>query len=154
MFPCRPTARCLSAMALCFAASLALHAGETLHERVDALITAKAAGHTMSPAADDAEFLRRAWLDFDGGIPTPREAREFFQDKSPAKRSALIEKLMAAPRFAERMADAFNVMLMERRGENPAWRTWLAESFRANKPWDAMVREILAPDFLDEKQRG
>ena len=100
-------------------------AEDTLHEQVDSLIQAKAAGHAVSPAADDAEFLRRAWLDFDGGIPSAEEARAFLQDASPTKRTALIETLIAAPRFAERMADAFNVMLMERRGENPAWRKWL-----------------------------
>lgn len=150
----RPASVCLHlVVALCLAAILPLRA-EPLHERVDALIVTKAAGHATSPAADDAEFLRRAWLDFDGGIPSVAEARRFLQDKSPAKRSQLIKTLIAAPRFAERMADAFNVMLMERRGENPGWRQWLTDSFRANKPWDAMVREILAPDFLDEKQRG
>jgi hypothetical protein len=144
------------ATVLCLAVGWAslLQGGETLHEKVDALIAAKAAGQVMSPAADDAEFLRRAWLDFDGGIPTAAAARAFLSDPSPEKRTALVEKLIAAPRFAERMADAFHVMLMERRGENPAWRKWLADSFRANKPWDTMVREILAPDFVDEKLRG
>jgi hypothetical protein len=125
-----------------------------LRQDIDALITAKAADETMAPAASDAEFLRRAWLDFDGGIPTAAEARAFLDDGDSEKRAKLIERLIAAPRFAERMAEAFNVMLMERRGTDPAWRQWLLDSFRANKPWDAMAREIIAPDFLDEKQRG
>jgi hypothetical protein len=154
MLPHPASAFYLPGMVLCLAFAAALHAGESLHEKVDALIDAKAAGQAKSPPADDAEFLRRVWLDFDGGIPTAVEARAFLHDTSPAKRAALVAKLIAAPRFAERMADAFNVMLMERRGENPAWRKWLAESFRENKPWDAMVREILAPDFVDEKLRG
>src|SRR5688572_21530581 len=85
------------------AANLALQAGEPLHELVDALIAAKAAHHAVSPPADDAEFLRRVWLDFDGGIPAPEEARRFFEDKSAEKRAALIRKLIDAPRFAERM---------------------------------------------------
>jgi len=54
-------------------------------------------------AADDAEFLRRVWLDFDGGIPTAAEARAFLADKSPDKRARLIERLMSAPRFAVRV---------------------------------------------------
>jgi hypothetical protein len=156
MLPHPASALRLPALVLSVAAALGwqVRAGDTLHEQVDALIQAKAAGNAVSPAADDAEFLRRVWLDFDGGIPTAEEARAFLQDAAPAKRTALIEKLIAAPRFAERMADAFNVMLMERRGENPAWRKWLADSFRENKPWDAMVREILGPEFADEKLRG
>lgn len=125
-----------------------------LHVRVDGLIKAAAGGQPMSPAASDAEFLRRVWLDFDGGVPSAEEARAFLQNGSKAKRTELIEKLIAAPRFAERMADAFNVMLMERRGENKEWRAWLAASFKANKPWDAMVREMLAPDFLADDRRS
>ena len=108
----------------------------------------------MSPAASDAEFLRRVWLDFDGGVPSAEEARAFLQSGSKAKRAEVIDKLIAAPRFAERMADAFNVMLMERRGENKEWRAWLAAAFKAGKPWDAMVREMLAPDFLAEDKRS
>ena len=154
MLPRPSHALCLPAAVLCLGVAVSLTAGETFHEKVDALVAAKAAGQAMSPPADDAEFLRRVWLDFDGGIPSADEARKFFADKSPGKREALVQSLIAAPRFAERMSDAFNVMLMERRAENAGWRQWLTESFRANKPWDAMVREILAPDFLDEKQRN
>jgi len=114
----------------------------------DALLPTKAA------AADDTEFLRRVWLDFDGGIPSADEARAFIVDKSADKRTKLIDKLIAAPSFAVRMADAFHVMLMERRGDNEAWKAWLVDCFKTNKPWDTMVREMLAPNFLDEKQRG
>ncbi len=138
---------------LVFACSPCL-AAEPLHRRVDALIVANADGKPMAQPADDAEFLRRVWLDFDGGIPTAAEARLFLNDTSETKRSTLIEKLIAAPRFAGRMANAFDVMLMERRGINDDWRAWLTESFQQNKPWDAMVREILAPDFADQKQQA
>jgi hypothetical protein len=125
-----------------------------LAPKIDALVPNKAKGQPAAPAADDAEFLRRVWLDFDGGIPATEEARAFFADKSPDKRTKMIDRLIAAPRFAERMAEMFHVMLMERRGDNEAWKNWLVESFKANKPWDAMVREMLGPDFLNEKQRG
>jgi len=137
------------------AAWLPLSAADApLAPRVDALIAVQAKGQPLSPAADDAEFLRRVWLDFDGGIPTSAEAREFLTDKSPDKRAKLIERLMDSSRYPERLADGLHVMLMERRGENEEWRKWLVESLKANKPWDVMVREILAPDFADEKQRG
>ena len=94
------------------------------------------------------------WLDFDGGIPSADEVKKFLADQSATKHADLIAKLIAAPRFAERMADAFHVMLMERRGDDKEWRAWLLENFKSNKPWDAMAREMLAPDFRDEKQRG
>ena len=135
-------------------ASQLLAAENAISTKIDALIESKAKGHSISPPADDAELLRRVWLDFDGGIPTAAEARAFLADKSTNKRSKLIDKLFTAPRFDERMADAFHVMLMERRGDNDAWKDWLVASFKANKPWDTMVREMLAPDFLSEQQRG
>ncbi|MFO1486278.1 MAG: DUF1549 domain-containing protein [Verrucomicrobiaceae bacterium] len=139
--------RMLAAAVVIFSACHGL-AAEGLTAKIDALLPAKAA------AADDATFLRRVWLDFDGGIPSAEQARAFWADKAKDKREKLIERLMAAPQFATCMADAFHVMLMERRGDNDAWKTWLTECFKANKPWDGMVREMLAPDFLDEKQRG
>jgi sugar/nucleoside kinase (ribokinase family) len=54
-----------------------------------AMEAAKAKGQKMTPA-DDAEFLRRVWLDFDGGVPTADEARAFFADKAADKRSRLV----------------------------------------------------------------
>ena len=153
----RPTAlltRCLL-LAAAVAGATAM-AAEPLHRRVDQLIAAKAtaAKQPFAPPADDAEFLRRVWLDFSGGIPDAGETRKFIADQSPDKRAKVIEQRIAAPRFAEQMAEAFHIQLMERNGDNDEWRRYLAESFRANKPWDQMAREILGPDFKDEKLRG
>ena len=44
-----------------------------------------AAKVTPAPAADDSEFLRRAYLDLTGVIPPADEARRFLDDKDPAK---------------------------------------------------------------------
>lgn len=55
------------------------------------------------------------------------------------------------------MATVFDVMLMERRPDKyvttPEWRTFLAESFGANKPLNVLVAEILGADGVDEKLR-
>lgn len=125
-----------------------------LHDEVDALIAAKVVGQPIAGAASDAEFLRRVWLDLDGGVPSAAEARTWLDDAAPDKRERLLEQLLSAPRYPERMAEAFHVMLMERRGDDAAWREWLVQAFQTNKPWDAMTREMLTPDFFDEKQRG
>ena len=129
---------------------------QTLSERVDALVEAKAAaeGKPLAALSGDEEFLRRAWLDFAGTIPGPAELSEFVRDTGADKRSRLLERLFQAPAFAERMAEAFNVMLMERNGDSESWRAYLVEAFRSNKPWDVMAREILSPDFKDEALRG
>jgi len=131
-------------------------AADALHRQVDQLIAAKAtaAKQPLAGPADDGEFLRRAWFDFAGTPPGAEETRKFLADKAADKRARLVDQLIAAPRFAEQMAEAFNIQLMERNGDNEEWRKYLTESFRANKPWDQMAREILGPDFKDEKTRG
>jgi hypothetical protein len=127
-------------------------AAAPLREQVDALLVKQAAGKPF--AAPATEFARRAYLDFSGTIPTTAQARAFLADQAPDKRAKLIEQLTASPKFAEHLAEAFNIQLMERNGSSDEWRKYLTESFRANKPWDQLAREILAPDFKDEKLRG
>lgn len=131
-------------------------AADSLPPRVDQLIVARAqAGkQPLAATATDAEFLRRASLDFGGTIPSAEETRKFLADPAKDKRAKLIDQLFAGPQFAARMAEAFNVQLMERNGDSEEWRSYLLESFRMNKPWDQMAREIISPDFKDEKLRG
>jgi hypothetical protein len=129
-------------------------AAEPLRAQVDKLLAAKAAGKPFAAPAADAEFLRRAYLDFTGTIPTAAQTRAFLADRAPDKRAKLIEQLTTSPKFAEQLAEAFNIQLMERNGDSAEWRKFLTDSFRANKPWDQLVREIISPDFKDEQLRG
>ena len=64
------------------------------------LLAAKWAEAKVRPAppADDAEFLRRVYLDLVGKIPTAAEAREFLDDPSPDKRARLVERCSRARR--------------------------------------------------------
>lgn len=124
-----------------------------LHVRIDRLIVERAGGE-VSERSSDGEFLRRIYLDFVGHIPSADEARAFFADQTPDKRQRLIDQLLEDDRYADRMADRLNVMLIERRSKHTEWLKYLRESFTANKPWDAMVREILAPDADNETTRG
>lgn len=136
---------------------LSLFAGEiALSDWIDEQINNGAAkeGATLSDLADDATFLRRAFLDFAGTLPTPDKVRSFLNDDAPDKRKALIQELLKAPTYSKRMADAFHVMLMERRGKDENWQKYLEDAFANNKPWDQIVREILNPDFKDEVNRG
>ena len=128
-----------------------------LHQRIDQAIAAALPGKLAGGLSSDAEFLRRIYLDLAGIIPTAAEARAFFQDKTPDKRARLVDRLLASPEHARHMANVFDVMLMERRPAKnvaaAAWLEYLRESFAANKPWDQLVREILAADGADPKQR-
>jgi hypothetical protein len=135
-----------------------------LHEQIDRLIEGRLAqrfsGPSSSPAAPatDAEFLRRAWLDLAGMIPTSDEARAFLDDPSPYKRVRLIDRLLASPDYARRMQQVFDVLWMERRPDQyvpeKAWRAFLLQAFAENRPYDQVVRAILAADGTEPGARG
>ena len=56
---------------------------------------------TPSPLADDTTFLRRAFLDVLGVLPSPSEVIAFLDDRSVDKRERLIDQLLARPEFAD-----------------------------------------------------
>ena len=135
-------------------------AGEPLHEAIDRLIAAgtPAYDQVAAPLAADDEFLRRVTLDLTGTIPTVEEGRRFLDDPDPGKRSRMIDRLLADPRYARHMQRVFDVMLMHRLPEvnvsTAQWQTYLRQSFAENKPWDQIAREILAADGVDPDCRG
>lgn len=127
---------------------------EPLHLRIDQLVSAQFAGRKPAAACDDSTFVRRAYLDLAGRIPSADEARAFLDDPTPDKRTRLVDALLAAPTYPKRMQDLFHVMLMERRGDHPEWQAFLNTCFEQNKPWNAIVAAILNPDADDEAMRG
>ncbi|MBC7968404.1 MAG: DUF1549 domain-containing protein [Fuerstia sp.] len=122
--------------------------------RIDDLIALKFDGRQPAPTSDDAEFLRRICLDLAGRIPTADETRRFLDNSAPDKRTQMIDQLLAAPAYAQRMQELFHVVLMERRGDNDKWTHYLRTAFEQNKHWDQIVRELLYPDAEDESRRG
>jgi hypothetical protein len=130
-----------------------------LHQRIDHLIAAGKdfARHAAGPASD-AEFVRRLYLDLTGSIPSSEEARAFLADRSPGKRTALIDRLLSSPEHARHLALVFDVMLMERLPErfgkqDAGWHEFLRASFAANKPFDVLAREVLSGDGSDARAR-
>lgn len=132
---------------------LTAQAEEPLHKRLDKIITG-AAGGPVAPPAADGEFLRRLYLDLAGRIPTTAEARAFLADASPTKRAAAVDRVLASEDHVRRMSQFLHVMLMERLGDHEDWRKFLTASVKENKPWDALVREMLNPDSSNEQTRG
>jgi hypothetical protein len=132
---------------------------DVLHERIDRHIEAKPEYAKQAAAlADDAEFFRRIHLDLAGVIPSTAETRAFLKDAAPDKRAKLIDNLLAGPHYARHLANIVDVWLMDRRPDKhvkrPEWLQYLRTSFADNKPYDVLVREILAADGLDPKGRA
>jgi hypothetical protein len=137
-----------------------LRASEPLYDQIDRLILSGTPDYEQiaAPMTSDAKFLRRVSLDLTGMIPTAEQAREFLANRSSAKRSQLIARLLASPEYARHMQRMFDVMLMRRlplkNVSTTEWETFLRKSFAENKPWDRIVQEILSADGSDPKQRG
>ena len=131
-------------------------AADPLHMRIDQMIADSQAGPT-APLAGDAEFLRRSYLDFTGTIPSIKDTRAFLADTSPNKRAALVDRLLASPRYVRHMTNMLDVMLMERRADKyvkaPDWQNYLQASIEQNKPYNQLAAELLGADGSDEKTR-
>ena len=69
----------------------------TVANQLDAVIdkTLIDGNHAIAPAADDAEFVRRAYLDLHGVIPTPEAVLAFLNNSDADKRAKLIDELLA-----------------------------------------------------------
>lgn len=102
-----------------------------------------------SPLAGDAVFLRRAYLDAIGVLPTADEARRFLNDPSADKRRRLTDELLQRPEFADWWALKWSDLL---RNEEKVLDTkgvqnfhhWIRQSIADGKPLDRFVRELIA----------
>jgi hypothetical protein len=118
---------------------------------IDEHIFAKLRSLRMNPSylSGDGEFIRRAYLDALGVLPTADEAREFVSDQSPDKRARLIDRLLERPEFADHWALKWSDLLKnEEKVVDPTgvklFHDWIRDSFAANKPLDRFVRELIA----------
>ncbi len=102
----------------------------------------------------DALFARRAFLDIWGLLPTPEELRAFVADRSPAKRGALVDRLLADnEKYAEHWMSFWNDLLRNEDGvtyfsESARRQTitdWLYASLTSNLRYDEFVRRLLNP---------
>jgi len=105
-------------------------------------------GIVPSEPAADHTFLRRAFLDVIGRVPTPEETRAFLSSTSPIKREELIDALLARPEYADYWANKWVDLLRPnpyRVGIKPtmALDAWVRQAFRENRPYDQFVRDLL-----------
>jgi hypothetical protein len=126
---------------------------------IDAFIGAKLAEKkaTPSPEASKERLLRRASLDLTGLPPTPAETAAFLADTSADAYEKQVDRLLASPRFGERMAvwwldvARFADTVGYHGDQNQRifpYRDYVIQAFNSNKPFDVFTREQLAGDLL------
>ena len=126
---------------------------------VDHFVTARLAreGWQLSPRADRTTLARRVTLDLTGLPPTPTEIQAFVSDTTPQAYEKLVDRLLASPRYGERMAirwlDAArysdtNGYQSDGPRDMWRWRDWVIDAFQRNMPFDQFTIEQLAGDLL------
>lgn len=111
---------------------------------------------------DDVTFARRAYLDIIGLLPTPAELQAFTADSRPEKRAMLVKELLADDvDYAEHWLTFWNDLLRNDysgtgfiTGGRTQISKWLYRALVTNKPYDVMVRELIAPPNADSAGFG
>nr|MDQ3011407.1 DUF1549 domain-containing protein [Acidobacteriota bacterium] len=126
---------------------------------IDAFVLARLEKEGLKPVpeADRATLLRRVSLDLTGLPPTPADVDAFLADKSPDAYEKAVDRLLASPRYGEKMAmqwldiaryaDTHGYHIDSHREMWP-WRDWVIRAFNENKRFDQFTMEQLAGDLL------
>ncbi len=129
---------------------------------IDAFIAAEHQRHGLvpQPPADKRLLLRRVYLDLIGLPPSRAETEIFVADRSPDAYERVVDRLLESPRYGERWgrhwmdiwrySDWWGLGAEVRNSQKHIWhwRDWIVESVNADKPYDEMVRQMLAADEL------
>ena len=116
-----------------------------------------APGLEAAPETSRPTLLRRLSLDLTGLPPTPAEVDAFMADPSPRAYERQVDRLLASPRFGERMA--WEWMEAARYADSNGyqgdgertmwpWRDWVVDAFNRNLPFDRFTVWQIAGDRL------
>jgi hypothetical protein len=115
---------------------------------------------TLQPEADRATLIRRASFDLTGLPPTSAEVASFIAAPSSDAYEQLLDRLLASPRYGERMAadwmdlarysDSYGFQVDRPRPTMWPWRDWVIDAFNQNLPWDQFAVWQLAGDLLPD----
>jgi hypothetical protein len=101
-----------------------------------------------SPVCGDEEFVRRAYIDLLGTLPSPGDVRAFVGNTAPDKRAHLVDALLERPEYADMQALLWADRLrsdsrFHRVGGVRSYYKWLRDEFVANRPLDKFARAML-----------
>jgi len=132
-----------------------------LAARIDSHIDAKWKANKVKPTlpADDAEFLRRVYLDLIGRIPRVSEIHAFVDDKDAHKREKKVEELLNSAGYSTHFSNFWRGVMVPPSTDQfafnfaPQMEQWLNRRLKDNMPYDQMVREVLAAPLGVRNQR-
>ncbi len=131
---------------------------------IDRFVLARLEAEGLSPApeASRERLIRRVTLDLTGLPPSLEEIDAFLADNRPGAYEHLVDRLLASPRFGERMAvdwldvaryaDTHGYQADVYRATWP-WRDWVVRAFNTNLPFDTFITWQLAGDLLPHPTR-
>jgi hypothetical protein len=128
---------------------------------IDTFILARLEAEGLVPSTDAAKetLLRRVTLDLTGLPPTIAEIDAFVADVSPDAYERVVDRLLASPRYGERMVSEWldtaryadtNGYQGDRTRSMWPWRDWAIAAFNRNQPFDQFTIEQLAGDLLPQ----
>jgi hypothetical protein len=108
---------------------------------------------TATPVAEDAEWLRRVWLDIDGGQPEPNEVIAFLASQDPDKRRKKVDELLAKEDFARNWAEFWTDVMdgestTKRREDQikTIFRNWFQDQLSKNTAFDDLTKKVVAAE--------
>tara|TARA_B110000003_G_scaffold37211_1_gene34133 strand:+ start:593 stop:2914 length:2322 start_codon:yes stop_codon:yes gene_type:complete len=123
--------------------------------RIDAIIERHWDKHAIHAGAlvNDEVYLRRAYLRIIGRIPSTAEAVNFLQQKSPHKRSILVDTLLDSTGYVSHQFNFWADLLRIRtvglegtQGGGIYYAPWLKEQIAFNTAYDDFVRMLLTAE--------
>ena len=130
------------------------------HNYIDDLVLAKLKALNIAPSgkASDTTFIRRAYLDAAGILPSSEEVEDFLADKSADKRARLIDRLLERDEFVDYWAYKWSDLLLvssRKLRTNAMWAfyNWIRDSVKTDKPWNKFAYEIFTSSG-DTRQNG
>jgi hypothetical protein len=115
-------------------------------------------GLVPSDLCTDEIFVRRAFLDITGTLPTPKQVLDFVADNDPAKRDKLIDQLLDSPEYAFYFANKWADILRVKRRQQPdraegtfAFHDWIRQQMSQDTPYSEFVRGVLTANGHEKK---
>ena len=118
---------------------------------IDTLVDAKLKKLRIVPSeiCDDETFLRRAYIDITGTLPTPQQHDQFLADPDSHKREKLVDELLKSKEFVDLWVMKWAELLQIHSSNEVSYKAallyfnWLQDQIARNVPFDQIVQELL-----------